>query len=529
MLRKPGRALRRLLDRTNERTAGGSQPPGGRPSRGTAKGRRPTRATPPNAVGVGPLVAAPGLRLAVVLIVKNEASYIEEWLAYHCALGVDHVFLYDNGSEDDLGEVLERWVNHGLVTRIHWPLPGSQVDAYHHALRFFGPSVDWMGFFDVDEFLVPLVDDDILTLLARFPDAADVRVPRREFGFSGHRTRPEGLVIEAYTGIADVFARDPEKGARVKTLVQPRGVSAVGIHTATVADAPLAGDEEARPTRTVRAELAGVAQFNHYYTRSLEEFEAKRFRGSGTGRIARPPVPFDLPTLETDTSAHRFIPRTLAMLERVRSLESRPYRYGSQLRLAQFPRFNDLGLFAEFAVANVVAGLAAPRREPVLRIQNVYEGMGFLAEIGSRGHRPRPGDISGSVHMPQLVEHLRGRLELLLSDVGEPLVQRDGQRILPGGDGPAALRLTLAGESRRRCYAVGFELGLTEPADLEVRLVHDDGPQAPPLRVRLDAAGTWAGVMEVEDSPRLVSAVNVTVASGGREIEVHDLFLISYG
>ena len=73
------------------------------------------------------------------------------------------------------------------MTLVHWPLPGGQIDAYSHALRFYGPSVEWLAFFDVDEFVVPLVDDDIPTLLARWPEAADVRVPRVDFGFSGHR------------------------------------------------------------------------------------------------------------------------------------------------------------------------------------------------------------------------------------------------------------------------------------------------------------------------------------------------------
>ena len=97
---------------------------------------------------------------------------------------MQHFFIYDNGSTDELHEVIEPWVNHGLVTLVHWPLPGGQIDAYSHALRFYGPSVDWLAFFDVDEFVVPLVDDDIPSLLARFPDAADVRIPRVDFGFS---------------------------------------------------------------------------------------------------------------------------------------------------------------------------------------------------------------------------------------------------------------------------------------------------------------------------------------------------------
>ena len=96
----------------------------------------------------------------------------------------------------------------------------------------------WLAFVDVDEFVVPLVDDDIPTLLTRWPDAADIRMPRVDFGFSGQRTPPGGLTIEAYTEVADVFGRDPAKPPRVKTVLQPRAVSAMGIHTATVADAP---------------------------------------------------------------------------------------------------------------------------------------------------------------------------------------------------------------------------------------------------------------------------------------------------
>ena len=54
------------------------------------------------------------------------------------------------------------------------------------------------------------------------------------------------------------------------------------------------------------------------------------------------------------------------MIERIHSLAPSPYRYGSELALPQFPRFNDLGLFAEFAVANTVMEEPVLRREPGL-------------------------------------------------------------------------------------------------------------------------------------------------------------------
>ncbi|MFV2063367.1 MAG: glycosyltransferase family 2 protein, partial [Chloroflexota bacterium] len=356
-----------------------------------AASRRRRRGTPPNVVGKGPLLSAPGLRLGAAVIIRNEAPYLEEWLAYHHALGVQHFFIYDNGSTDELHQAIEAWVNHGVVTLVHWPLPGGQGDAYNHALRFYGPSLDWLAYFDVDEFIVPLIDDDIPSLLARWPDAADVRLPRKDFGFSGHRSPPDELTIEAYTEVADVFGRDSSKPLRVKTIVQPRGISAVGIHTATVADVPISSDGRPLPTETVGNAVHGVAQLNHYYTRSFDEFEAKRFRGSATGRIARPALPFDLPTLETDRSALRFVERTRAEIERMRSLDPSPYHYGSELGLSQFPRYNDLGLFTEFAIANTAAEEPELRREPAMRLENLYAGIGFVADLSATGHEPRVG------------------------------------------------------------------------------------------------------------------------------------------
>ena len=187
--------------------------------KGGTKGRM-LRAKPPNVVGRGPLLAGPGFGVVLVCIVKNEADYLEEWLAYHIALGIDHVVIYDNGSTDGSAAVLERYINHGLVTRIDWPLGGGQLAAYNHALRMFWATARWLAFYDVDEFLVPLLDDDIPSFLARFEDAAVVRVPRTEFGFSGHRTRPEGLSIEASTQVATVLDLDPSLGDYLTPLIQ---------------------------------------------------------------------------------------------------------------------------------------------------------------------------------------------------------------------------------------------------------------------------------------------------------------------
>jgi hypothetical protein len=499
MLGRSRRAVRRLRQ-------GSEAPPAAR--------RRKQRATPPNVLGQGPLLSAPGFGLGVVVIVRDEAPYLTEWLAYHHALGVQHFFVYDNGSTDQLHEVVEPWLNHGLVTLLHWPLPGGQIDAYAHALRFFGPSVDWLAYFDVDEFVVPLVDDDIPSLLARWPDAADLRVPRVDFGFSGHRTPPDGLVIEAYTAVADVFGRDPTKPPRVKSIVQPRSISAVGIHTATVADVPGAADGESLPSETAGRACWEYVQLNHYYTRSLEEFEAKRVRGSATGRIERPAVPFDLPTLREDSSAVRFADRTRAMMERIGSLAPSPYRYGSELALSQFPRFNDLGLFAEFAIANTVMEEPAPRREPGLRLPNQYGGIGFVGVIDGHQHQVQDGELSGSMHLQPLLERSRGRLEATLPAASVEA----GARRFEVGDATA-----------RRCYALGFVIEAAATFPLTAQLQRRDGSMSDPVEARLTAGSTYAGVVELDPSPDLVATVVVQLPSRGDASVIRDLFVISYG
>ena len=489
----------------------------GDPGAPSPSARKRQRATPPNVIGKGPLLSAPGLRLGVVVILRDEAAYLDEWLAYHHALDVQHFVIYDNGSTDALHDVVEPWLNHGLVTLLHWPLPGGQIDAYSHALRFFGPSFEWLAFFDVDEFVVPLVDDDIPSVLARFPDAADVRIPRVDFGFSGHREPPDALTIEAYTEVADVFGRDPSKPPRVKTVLRPGSVSAMGIHTATVADDPRGPDGEAVPSRTVGKPCWEYVQLNHYYTRSFEEFESKRFRGSATGRIARPAIPFDLPALGVNDSAARFAERTRAMMGRMASLAPSPYRYGSELELRQFPRFNDLGLFAEFAVANILAEEPAPRREPVLRIPNLFtEGIGFVGLVSGFDHEVRAGELSGSIHLQPLLQRARAEL---LATLAETEV----------GDG--AVRFGVAADGRRRVYAAGFVVSATSDTRLIAHLERSAGEavEVAPLELRLDAGGIYAGVVELAPDPLLVDAVTIALASGDGQIDVRDLFLIAYG
>lgn len=40
--------------------------------------------------------------IAISVIVKDEATYIEEWVEYYKLIGIDKIYLYDNDSQDKI-------------------------------------------------------------------------------------------------------------------------------------------------------------------------------------------------------------------------------------------------------------------------------------------------------------------------------------------------------------------------------------------------------------------------------------------
>src|SRR5215469_13849525 len=127
-------------------------------------------------------MSAHRFKISIGAILRDEAPYIIEWIAFHKVIGVDHFFLYDNDSRDGTSEILQRLEQAGIVTRIAWsdehsraidPQVGPQVTAYKDLLRF-KDRTEWIAIIDGDEFIVPLQDPGLPELLQRYPTAEAV-------------------------------------------------------------------------------------------------------------------------------------------------------------------------------------------------------------------------------------------------------------------------------------------------------------------------------------------------------------------
>ena len=216
-------------------------------------------------------------RLTIAAIFKHENPYLREWIEYHRMVGFDHFYLYDNDGGEDARGILQPYIELGIITHHPWlHFDGSKHDrpthflaqdknplAFGHAARHHRRQFEWIMKIDIDEFLVPLQGDDLRPIIARYaedPKIRGIRIPRIDFGFSGHKERPPGLVIESYT-------KREANNSDHKDLAR-------GTYLSKNTFSNSAHSWHYRPFslgRTVKEGDVCDMRVNHYYTKSLEE------------------------------------------------------------------------------------------------------------------------------------------------------------------------------------------------------------------------------------------------------------------
>jgi hypothetical protein len=218
--------------------------------------------------------------LSIVAIYRDEATYLREWIEFHRIVGVERFFLYDNFSVDDHREVLQPYVDEGVVVLHEWPVFPGQIPAYDDALRRHGGESRWIAFLDLDEFLYSPTLKPLPEVLHDYEQHPAVLANWAVFGSSGHRTRPPGLVLETYRR----RMKEEEGPQQSKSIVDPsRALRCGGAHFFYYKEGS-AVDERHRPMPYGRThDLAfDLLRVNHYYTKSIEEGKQKLSRHAPT-------------------------------------------------------------------------------------------------------------------------------------------------------------------------------------------------------------------------------------------------------
>lgn len=139
-----------------------------------------------------------------------------EWLEYNQMIGFDHFYLYDNsgafGDELSLKPIADLFPD--KVTWISWPSTicnnnpnnvdsvgerSSQYAAESSCRLRFGPHVDWIGQFDIDEYLVPMGEHQTILPLLEKLDKDETKI----IAFASWRAWPRWAFIEEPVKIED--------------------------------------------------------------------------------------------------------------------------------------------------------------------------------------------------------------------------------------------------------------------------------------------------------------------------------------
>lgn len=190
-------------------------------------------------------------QLTMVAIVKNEASYLQEWVEYYRLIGVGKA---------------------------------KQVEAYSDAINRLKYKTRYVMFMDIDEFLVLKNPEDKLldyvdSILYR-NKAAGLAISWLMFGSSGHIHRPEGLVIENY-----IYRAHSDFMRNVKTIGNPRI-----MHSCVNPHYPIYKYGRTNINENGRCVVASMdfnksvesIWINHYFTKSADECMAKISKGIAT-------------------------------------------------------------------------------------------------------------------------------------------------------------------------------------------------------------------------------------------------------
>ena len=239
--------------------------------------------------------------VAIAAIMKNEGHYVKEWLDYHTAAGVTKFYIYDNDSTDNLQEILQPYMNSGVVNFHRCPGKLAQLPAYMDAISRYRFECRYMAIIDGDEFIFPLQDksipETVTELFAQHAPMSALTLNWRLFGSSGHKEKNfQQGVLERFThrGKDDFTdAKDDNIGGNfhIKSIVNPRFVNFFpNPHYAIYYDDILAKDEQGNVVLGPFNEHnpAEHIRVNHYFTKSLEEFKERRSLGCADNLGFRP-------------------------------------------------------------------------------------------------------------------------------------------------------------------------------------------------------------------------------------------------
>lgn len=217
------------------------------------------------------------IRLTLLAMIKDEQTYLPEWIEYHLGLGFSKVYLIEDFNSTSHASVVEKYGDKVFLCRCDNDkidikdidknqTPWRQVLAYNRFFNVYPEEREnnYCLFLDMDEFLnIPKEDFSLFSYIER--SGRDVfRIPMLTFNANKRVLRPSINTTEAYTKQIN----DKEFSFYCKTMINVE--KDYVFHC--IQRASIRGQKH--PV------FEYVLKINHYFTKSWEDWLIRMRRGS---------------------------------------------------------------------------------------------------------------------------------------------------------------------------------------------------------------------------------------------------------
>jgi hypothetical protein len=224
--------------------------------------------------------------LSIGAIFRNENSWLDEWIQYHRAIGVEYFYLFNDDEDTHVSDrILQPYVEQGFVENIsleeikeissvarQW----RQLKTYEYAFQYTAGKTRWLATIDLDEFMLPKQYDDLRELLVHYETHSALAMNWQIFGTNGYIKRPP-------TQINHLLYRAEENlwsNHYFKSIVQPERVlleKLYDVHHFPCRDGETVNGNH-KSVSGLRCDVTtNVIQLNHYCLRSWQDFWEVKF------------------------------------------------------------------------------------------------------------------------------------------------------------------------------------------------------------------------------------------------------------
>ena len=235
--------------------------------------------------------------LTVGAIFRNENSWLDEWIRYHRAVGVERFYLYCDEVDSRVSDrILRPYEEKQIVELVHvrdMEHLDQKATVWRHkdivcdVLKKTRSLSQWLALVDLDEFILPRRCDDLRELLENYESESALAVNWNIFGTGGYVKRPPTQINHLLHRAKGDFSSHHF----VKSIVRPEKVQMErvdNVHYFPTHEGRTV-DERGETVRGMRHTISTeCVRINHYATRSwqdLWEVKAVRARSSGADRI----------------------------------------------------------------------------------------------------------------------------------------------------------------------------------------------------------------------------------------------------